>query len=208
MTLSPRILFYVLGFCFLGYSYSRGTGFNYLNSWIWIGYLNALVVGFLYSKLPELFSKERLKINQWFPVGMLVLFMLVLKGVQARPIAEPLFFTASALMMFRTLLLMLTLLQASSKATPKGFLVLVSGIAVALALNGAKVYSAFHRGLENLNWIDSGILRVLVLSLFLGWSWYRAKPRWALLPGVLLVLIPQTLEWGVFFFGIGIWFEH
>ena len=209
MRVVPYFVFFPASFLFL-VGLSQGGGL-----WLWTGFLYAVMVGFVWTVLPLVFKTPTPMVKDLFPIGMLFLFLFVLCETRGKVSSDSLFYTVSALVLFRTLYFVLKLLTTSTEKVGTGIVIWIIAFVFQFGCDLSRVYRSFHPSalaaagfpIEDPLWLQWISLRVLLFGLALGWGWMNRKGARALIPGAILSLWPQYLYGSILLFGAGIMVE-
>ena len=205
MKVAPYLIFFPLSALFF-------VGlFQGWNLWFATGFMNTVLVGFLWTVLPQLLGQSGVRVQDLFPVGMLVLFSFVLCETQGRMNSEALFYTACALISFRTLFILMRLVSGTLQKIEVGVGIWCVGLVVQMGCDLYRVYHSFRPssidGVAEPMWLKWISIRFLLLCLALGWGWSNRKGAKALLPGAIFIFWGQKLEWAILLFGFGFMVE-
>jgi hypothetical protein len=142
----------------------------------------SLLLGIVYASVMSLRLPTRLSARELFPLVMLFLFLFVLSATPPRLFTISLIYTTCALIVFRTMIIILQVIQNSRSDTERSTFTLVGGLAFEFLLSAILVYSTFKpvdgAFLNADHFLQAGVL--LILSSVL-------MPYW--IPGVILGLV-------------------
>ncbi|MBS1960565.1 MAG: hypothetical protein JST80_13900 [Bdellovibrionales bacterium] len=129
-----------------------------------------LLVGAIWSYVVTDMQIENPKMTEMAPPIFLLLFMGILTQALNRPTTETLFHTVRGLVMFRTLVFILTKVRLSPNPISKPMSVLVAAIVLEMVMIGTRVYHLIYPLDPMPTWlgyVETKVLAVTVAALML-----------------------------------------
>ncbi len=184
MQIRPYSLFFFFAVVFLGFFLIHH------DEWFCYGYWLAVMVGFVWTLIPVSFRNDFPPAIQHLPMITLLVCQFALIELRSRPISETMFFTFSALVLFRTLMFFLKTFRNTTIAPEKGFMLILAGLVVEMVVCGFHVASTIKVGAVLPEWVTQVSVRASGMLIIGGWCWHQKKICWALIPALVLIFVP------------------
>ena len=128
------------------------------------GPTDLLICGAAYAFVDAFVLPKSVSVKSIFPLGMLFLFLLILSEVPEKVYTATLYYTVRGLIVFRSLMLLLSEVQESEEKTSKALIATVVGFALELSLVAVLLYSSFkHVDPTVLKWVGFLSLKGLLV---------------------------------------------
>lgn len=184
MQLRPYSLFFFFALVFLVFFAFHP------DEWFCYAYVLAVLVGFIWSLIPRIFQTDYPFPIQHLPMITLFICLFALVELRERPISETMFFTFSALILFRTLMFVLKTFRDTTIALSGGISLLLLGLAIEMGVSIFHVIATLKSPPEIPDWVNLLSVRLAGILIILGWSWFQKRFSWALLPALVIIFIP------------------
>lgn len=169
--LAPALLFFPMAVIFLGAAFLFPSPLTPL--WVFYTFLLGAVWNFLVSEL----GIPNPRLAEVFPLVMLLIFMGILTQILEKPTSAPMFHAVRGLLVFRTLVFILRVIQGDSKPFSRRMLFLIGLLVFEIAWVVVRVYHLIYQPVSSaetqsgvpvwLNWVDAQALALGVALLTL-----------------------------------------